>query len=92
MGFSRQEYWSGLPFPSPGDLPDPGIEPRSFALEAAALTLIKSISLINLKISFGDLIILVIFFLNCNDSGKSLKCLRALNLAREVLTSSDKAI
>ena len=30
--FSRQEYWSGLPFPSPGDLPDPGIEPRSPAL------------------------------------------------------------
>ena len=29
MGFSRQEYWSGWPFPSPGDLPDPGIEPRS---------------------------------------------------------------
>ena len=29
MGFSRQEYWSGLPFPSPGDPPDPGIEPRS---------------------------------------------------------------
>ena len=29
MGFSRQEYWSGLPFPSPEDLPDPGIEPRS---------------------------------------------------------------
>ena len=29
MGFSRQEYWSGLPFPSAGDLPDPGIEPRS---------------------------------------------------------------
>ena len=29
MGFSRQEYWSGLPFPSPGDLPDPGTEPRS---------------------------------------------------------------
>ena len=32
MGFSRQEYWSGLPFPSPGDLPNPGIEPRSPAL------------------------------------------------------------
>ena len=31
-GFSRQEYWSGLPFPSPGDLPDPGIEPGSPAL------------------------------------------------------------
>ena len=29
MGFSRQEYWSGLPFPSPGDLPDPGIESAS---------------------------------------------------------------
>ena len=32
MGFSRQAYWSGLPFPSPGDLPDPGIEPGSSAL------------------------------------------------------------
>ena len=32
MVFSRQEYWSGLPFPSPGDLPDPGIKPRSPAL------------------------------------------------------------
>ena len=38
MGFSRQEYWSGLPFPSPGDLPDPGIKPGSPALEADALT------------------------------------------------------
>ena len=37
MGFSRQEYWSGLPFPSPGDLPDPGIKPGSPALEADAL-------------------------------------------------------
>ena len=38
MRFSRQEYWSGLPFPSPGDLPNPGIKPRSPALEADALT------------------------------------------------------
>ena len=38
MGFSRQEYWNGLPFPSPGDLPDPGIELRSPALQADALT------------------------------------------------------
>ena len=38
MGFSRQEYGSGLPFPSPGDLPDPGIEARSPALQADALT------------------------------------------------------
>ena len=34
MGFSRQEYWSGLPFPSPGDLPEPGIKPGSPALQA----------------------------------------------------------
>ena len=38
MGFSRQEYWSGLPFPSPGDLPNPGIEPGSPAFQADALT------------------------------------------------------
>ena len=37
MGFSRQEYWSGLPFPPPGDLPDPGIEPGSPALQAESL-------------------------------------------------------
>ena len=37
MGFSSKEYWSGLPFPSPGDLPNPGIEPRSPALYADAL-------------------------------------------------------
>ena len=38
MGFSRQEYWSGLPFHSPGDLPDPGIEPGSPTFQADALT------------------------------------------------------
>ena len=37
MGFSRQEYWSGVPFPSPGDLPNPEIEPRSPTLQADAL-------------------------------------------------------
>ena len=37
LGFSRQEHWSGLSFPSPGDLPDPGIEPRFSALQAHAL-------------------------------------------------------
>ena len=37
MGFSRQNYWSGLPFPSPGELLDPGVEPRSPALQADAL-------------------------------------------------------
>ena len=38
MGFSRQEYWSGLLFPSPGDLPNPGIEPGSPTLQADALS------------------------------------------------------
>ena len=37
MGFSRQEYWSGSPFPSPGDLPNPEIEPRSPKLQADSL-------------------------------------------------------
>ena len=37
MGFSRQEYWSGLPCPSPADLPNPGIKPRSPTLEAESL-------------------------------------------------------
>ena len=37
MEFSRQEYWNGLPFPSPGDLPNPGIEPGSPTLQADAL-------------------------------------------------------
>ena len=38
MGFSRQEYWRGLPFPSPGDLVNPGIKPGSPALQADSLT------------------------------------------------------
>ena len=37
MGFSRQEYWSGLLFPPPGDLPDPGIEPKYTALAGGSL-------------------------------------------------------
>ena len=40
MGFSRQEYWSGLLLPSPGDLPNPGIEPGSPALQAGSLPLV----------------------------------------------------
>ena len=38
MGFSRQEYWNGVPFPSPGNLPDPGTEPGSPALRADSLS------------------------------------------------------
>jgi len=39
MGFPKQEYWGGLPFPSPGNLPDPGIEPRSPSLQVDSLPL-----------------------------------------------------
>ena len=45
MGFSRQEYWSGLPFPSPGDLPNPGIEPASPVLRVDSSGLAKCDSL-----------------------------------------------
>ena len=58
MEFSRQEYWSGLPFPSPGDLPNPVIEPRSPALQADSLltelpgnSLIFKFVLINFKLN-----------------------------------------
>ena len=47
MGFSRQEYWSGLPFPTPGDLPNPGMEPMSPALAGGlfiAETIVKPLS------------------------------------------------
>ena len=40
--FSRQEYWSGLPFPSPGDLPNPGIEPRSFQADTLPYSMTQS--------------------------------------------------
>ena len=52
MGFSRQEYWSGLPFPSPGNLPDPGFKPGSPAFQAYSLTseLAPMISLIYLHL------------------------------------------
>ena len=48
MGFSRQEYWSGVPFPSPGDLPNPGIKPESPTLQADSLPLSHQGSLFNL--------------------------------------------
>ena len=48
MGFFKQEYWSGLPFPSPGDLPKPGIEPGFPTLEADALTSVSQVKTINM--------------------------------------------
>ena len=53
MGFSRQEYWSGLPFPSPENFPNPGIEPASPALQVDSLPLSHIyITLQGLKINF----------------------------------------
>ena len=52
QGFSRQEYWSGLPLPYPGDLPDPGIEPRSPALPASSLWIELQGKLLILDITF----------------------------------------
>ena len=49
MGFPKQEHWSGLPFPPPGDLPDPEIEPTSPALQADSLPLSRQGSLNGLK-------------------------------------------
>ena len=43
MGFSRQEYWGGLPCPSPGDLPNPGIEPRSLVSPTMASDFLKDL-------------------------------------------------
>ena len=57
MEFSRQEYWSGLPFPPPGELPDPGIEPMSPvspALQADSLPLEPSIGEAHRKIILGN--------------------------------------
>ena len=69
MGFPRQEYWSELPFPSPGDLLDPGIEPASPALEGAFFTTIAlshftEDSDISLCLNF--LIVYKLLLLRCN--------------------------
>jgi len=52
MGFSRQEYWSGLPFPTPGDLPNPGIELASLASPALAGGFFTTVSPISPRILF----------------------------------------
>ena len=56
MEFSRQEYWSGLPFPAPGDLPYPGVESRSPALQADSLTMwaIRNINIKTRKINHRE--------------------------------------
>ena len=51
VGFSRQEYWSGLPFPSPGARPNPGIEPGSPALQTDAFTILTTMENMHIKYS-----------------------------------------
>ena len=71
MGFFRQEYWSRLPFSSPGDLPNPGIEPGSPALQADALlseppgklqhfTYVLSLGISNRRLNFKKYMIILI--------------------------------
>ena len=59
MGFSRQEYWSGLPFPLPRDLPDPGIEPESPALQAVYLLSVPLFGKPNWKPNFLCFILII---------------------------------
>ena len=88
MGFSRQEYWSGLPFPSPGDLPDPGIEPRSHTFRADALTseppgkrkYIKYMLNICIYILYIIYICMYIFFWPCQAACRILVLLLAMEL------------
>ena len=54
MGFSRQEYWSGVPFPSPGNLPDPGLKPRSPALQPDSLLTDRQGKLENTGVGWSD--------------------------------------
>ena len=78
MKFSRQEYWSGLPFPSPGDLPNPGIKPRSPALQADALTpelLVKprvELKCLEVVVLFCNLIVTIVVACACSVVSDSL--------------------
>ena len=81
MGFPRQEYWSGLPFPSPGDLPDPGTEPESPALQADTLPSLSHpmsnfVKLIDVK--EYSLVISFCISLRINDTEYFLLCFLAI--------------
>ena len=75
MGFSKQEYWSGLPLPSPGDLPDPNIEPVSPALAGGFFTIEPPgkpfIFLVTLKVSVAQSCPTVCDPMDCSLPGSS---------------------
>ena len=77
IGYSRQEYWSGVPCPPPRDLPDPGIEPRSPALQADSLLPSykgsPSIVYATLKLNFSLIKYLNVNFKSTNYSSKNKK-------------------
>ena len=66
MGFSRQEYWSGLPCPPPGDLPDPGVKPSSPALQVDSLPLSHRESPQNIVTDIQDYILESVFLATQN--------------------------
>ena len=78
MGFSRQEYWSGLPIPSPGDLPDPGIEPGSPTLQADSLP--SELSFIEFLL-YAKLSIYVIFHLTIHTTISKMRTRKLRNSA-----------
>ena len=78
MGFSRQEYWSGLPFPSPEDLPDPGIEPSSPALQADSLPAEPQGKPKNGLLGVGTLPLLQQIFLTQESNWSLLHCMHIL--------------
>ena len=71
MGFSRREYWSGLPCPTPGDLPDPGLDPSSVALQEDSLPLSHWVSpQICLYVVYNTICMLVRVFVYVRDTEK----------------------
>ena len=96
MGFSRQEYWSGLPFPSPGDLPDLGIETGPPALQTdSLLTELQAILLPNsyfLFLSFSSYLLLISspFFLFQYSLSKLLSPLLPTSILHEIFRAEER--